>query len=260
VKPKASCFLLFCWTGFFACAQNGDIWLHAHNDYEKNNPLKEALKYAFKSIEVDIFLHQGRLVVSHIPLQLDFKPDLEELYFKPLAQLHEQDFWSQYPARPLRLMIDMKNASEPGIDSLRSLVLKYRTLFVGSQAPVRLVLSGGAQRFLMKPGDTLLWGLDDSVVALWEKIQSPDNYTAQASMSWPAFRKRYLHHRSTQQKDSLVQNLTSWFKGRNIPLRLYAAGNRPRQWKRLADWGFTVINVDCYRRARRWLATYQKNI
>lgn len=239
-------------------SQAPGIWLHAHNDYEKDRPLSEALKYGFQSIEADIFLHRGRLVVSHVPLRLDFKPDLEELYFKPLTKLWEQQFFSHYPACPLRLMIDMKNASAPAVDSLRRLVTRYAGLFVGPQAPVRIILSGGARRSLMKPADTVMWGLDDGVKALWEKAQAPDAFTAQASMAWPAFKKRYLKARSAHQQDSLVKQLTAWFRERSIPLRLYAAGNNPRQWKRLADWGFSVINVDRYKRARDWLNHYQK--
>lgn len=241
-----------------AHSQNKKIWLHAHNDYGKKRPLYEALKYDCHSIEVDIFLHRGRLVVSHVPLWLDFKPDLEALYLRPLKKLWEQDFFSHYPARPLRLMMDMKNASRPAVDSLRALLLRYSFLFLGSQAPARIILSGGARRSLIKPGDTILWGLDDGVKALWEKAQAPDAFTAQASMAWPAFKKRYLKARSAHQQDSLVKQLTDWFRERSIPLRLYAAGNNPRQWKRLADWGFSVINVDRYKRARDWLNHYQK--
>lgn len=258
MKNGALCLLLIFLRSGFTYAQPIGIWLHAHNDYEKDNPLKEALKHAFNSIEVDIFLHHGRIVVSHIPWRLNFKPYLEELYFKPLAQLHDQNFWSQYSARPLRLMIDMKNASVTAVDSLRALVGRYHEIFVGPHAPVRLVLSGGADRSLLKPGDTVFWGLDDSVVALWEKGLIPDAYTAQASMSWPAFRKRYLQYRSLGQQDSLVHQITTWFKERKIPLRLYAAGNRTRRWKRLADWGFTLINVDRYKRGRRWLDRYRQ--
>lgn len=239
-------------------AQLPEIWLHAHNDYEKDVPLFKALKYEFRSLEVDVFLHEGRLVVSHIPFQLDVKPGLEELYIHPMARLQSENFWQNYPAQPLRLMIDMKEATQAGVDSLRALIQRYPRLFTGLQAPVRVFLSGGASRHFFRPSDTLYWGMDDPLPDLWHNRVQPDAFTMQASMSWQAFRRRYLWSQDRNLHDSLARSMTSWFRQRSIPVRLYAAGNRPRQWKRLSDWGFTVINVDRYKRAQRWLRAYRR--
>src|SRR5688500_17684262 len=38
---------------------------HAHNDYEHERPLYDALDHGFKSVEADIWLIDGELVVSH---------------------------------------------------------------------------------------------------------------------------------------------------------------------------------------------------
>jgi hypothetical protein len=38
---------------------------HAHNDYEHERPLHDALGHGFKSVEADVWLVDGELVVSH---------------------------------------------------------------------------------------------------------------------------------------------------------------------------------------------------
>src|SRR5262249_11249891 len=57
---------------------------HAHNDYEHPRPLFDALDHGFRSVEADIFLVDGKLLVGHA--QADLKPErtLEKLYLDPL--------------------------------------------------------------------------------------------------------------------------------------------------------------------------------
>src|SRR5438046_202094 len=59
---------------------------HAHNDYEHKRPLLDALDHGFCSVEADIFLVDGALLVGHT--RLDLKPGrtLEALYLEPLRQ------------------------------------------------------------------------------------------------------------------------------------------------------------------------------
>src|SRR3954464_15559693 len=57
---------------------------HAHNDYEHTRPLVDALSHGFCSVEADVFLINGQLLVGHT--QLDLRPErtLEKLYLEPL--------------------------------------------------------------------------------------------------------------------------------------------------------------------------------
>src|SRR5260221_14687206 len=59
---------------------------HAHNDYEHDHPLFDALHYGFTSVEADVFLVDGKLLVSHTwPI---FKTrTLEQLYLSPLDSI-----------------------------------------------------------------------------------------------------------------------------------------------------------------------------
>src|SRR6266550_2676687 len=57
---------------------------HAHNDYEHARPLMDALDRGFCSVEADVWLVNGQLLVAH-DLK-DARPDrtLQALYLDPL--------------------------------------------------------------------------------------------------------------------------------------------------------------------------------
>src|SRR5687767_11493387 len=64
---------------------------HAHNDYEKPFPFWDAYRHHFGSIEADIFLHNGELLVAHEPAQLAAGRSLEQLYLRPLDSMLAQN-------------------------------------------------------------------------------------------------------------------------------------------------------------------------
>src|SRR5262245_45294116 len=59
---------------------------HAHNDYEHKRPLLDALDNGFCSVEADIFLVNGELLVGHTSKDLRPERTLEKLYLDPLRQ------------------------------------------------------------------------------------------------------------------------------------------------------------------------------
>src|SRR5689334_16577983 len=59
---------------------------HAHNDYEHKRPLFDALEQGFCSVEADVYLIEGRLLVAHNPLDLKPERSLQALYLEPLKR------------------------------------------------------------------------------------------------------------------------------------------------------------------------------
>ena len=57
---------------------------HAHNDYYHQRPLLDALSHGFCSVEADIFLVDGKLLVGHSRSELKPNNTLERLYLDPL--------------------------------------------------------------------------------------------------------------------------------------------------------------------------------
>src|SRR5437763_12111123 len=82
---------------------------HAHNDYEHKRPLLDALDHGFCSVEADIFLVNGELLVGHTRLDLKAGRTLEALYLDPLQKRAQANKGRIHPAEPtFFLLIDVK--------------------------------------------------------------------------------------------------------------------------------------------------------
>lgn len=67
-------------------ADNGFFYVaHAHNDYEHDHPLDDALAHHFTSVEADVWFRDGGIQVSHDATST--RGTLDELYLEPLATL-----------------------------------------------------------------------------------------------------------------------------------------------------------------------------
>src|SRR3954469_23899482 len=86
---------------------------HSHNDYEQPNPFYQAWQNGFGSIEADIFLHDGKLLVAHEVRELISNRSLDSLYLKPLQAAIENNkgYPYAYKNKQLQLLIDVKSDS-----------------------------------------------------------------------------------------------------------------------------------------------------
>jgi hypothetical protein len=92
-----------------AAAPKTLIHAHAHNDYNHKRPLLDALEQGFASIEADVFLRDGELLVGHTAFSLRPERTLKSLYLDPL-QKHIAANHGRVFAGPerLTLLVDFK--------------------------------------------------------------------------------------------------------------------------------------------------------
>ena len=93
---------------------------HAHNDYEHERPLYDALSHGFTSVEADVFLIFSELFVGHDAHELRLGRTLESLYLNPLRERRtEQNGGSVFDGsdEPLTLLIDIKTDGEATYES-----------------------------------------------------------------------------------------------------------------------------------------------
>ncbi|MFD9858733.1 phosphatidylinositol-specific phospholipase C/glycerophosphodiester phosphodiesterase family protein [Streptomyces alboflavus] len=104
---------------------------HAHNDYEHPRPLLDALDHRFTSVEADIFLVGGKLLVAHDPEDLDPNRTLESLYLDPLAARVRKNHGSVYRRwhGEFQLLIDIKTEGASTYRELDLRLRRYRHLF-----------------------------------------------------------------------------------------------------------------------------------
>lgn len=103
---------------------------HAHNDYLHTRPLHDALDHGFTSVEADVFLVDGELLVAHEPAQLDPTRTLARLYLDPLLSRVDANSGSVYRGyrRPFQLLVDIKNDGANAYRALHRLLQDYRRM------------------------------------------------------------------------------------------------------------------------------------
>lgn len=132
--------LLCCLLPLGAAAQMPVI-LHSHNDYIRTAPFWEAYSQHCSSIEADVFLQDGEILVAHNREDLSADCTLRNMYIEPIVKLfrsHEGRMWENSEDR-LILLVDLKSADAlPGVVSL---VEAFPDVFA-SEKGVQVVISG----------------------------------------------------------------------------------------------------------------------
>jgi glycerophosphoryl diester phosphodiesterase len=85
------------------------VHAHAHNDYEHPRPLQDALDNGFCSVEADIHLVDGKLLVAHDRAHVRPDRTLQSLYLDPLRERARRNGGRVYPGGPpVVLLVDFK--------------------------------------------------------------------------------------------------------------------------------------------------------
>lgn len=127
-------------------SQNKPPGMHSHNDYEQKEPFFAAYREGYSSIEADIHLADGLLLVGHDQADLNPARSLENLYLKPLAAAIREHRGRPYgdKQKSLQLLIDIKSAAEPTLDALVRLLASYPT--IRKNRKVVIAISGNRPR------------------------------------------------------------------------------------------------------------------
>ena len=138
--------LCFCVTA----AAERPMLIHSHNDYCRRAPFWQAYAQGVYSIEADVFLHDGRLLVGHDVEDLSPDMTFESLYVEPIVTLFGRNggrAWKDSDER-LQLMVELKSATEPTLQAVTALLGRYPEVFDPAVNPeaVRIAVTAGAHR------------------------------------------------------------------------------------------------------------------
>ncbi|HUU18330.1 MAG TPA: phosphatidylinositol-specific phospholipase C/glycerophosphodiester phosphodiesterase family protein [Sedimentisphaerales bacterium] len=236
---------------------------HAHNDYEHDRPLFDALDHGFTSVEADIYLVDGELFVAHNPVEI--KPDrtLRSLYLEPLKKRIAQNSGRVYPNGPqFTLFIDIKTEAVATYEVLSEMLAEYESIFTTfdsngrTDKAVIAIVSGNRPRGLMESEQVRYAGCDGRLVDLESDAPATlipvisDNWTRHFSYNgngpMPAGERQKLK--------KIVE--TAHQKGRRI--RFWSTPDRPtpaRQtlWRELLAGGVDLLNTDDLRGLQQFL-------
>lgn len=222
---------------------------HAHNDYEHDKPLFDALQNGFTSVEVDVHLINNEFYVSHFtPEKLEASKTLENLYLKPLSQhIKEMDgrVYKGYEDY-FYLMIDIKTEAQSGYEKLKTILEDYNNIIScgKDKKPVKLVITGtkGRPYKQILSDETNCLSLDGRFVELGEDISAIKMpFISEKYSNYFSFlgdRKPYIDEVTTLKK---MVNATH---KENKKLRFWASPENINVWKFLLENGVDLINTD----------------
>ena len=99
---------------------------HAHNDYYHKRPLLDALQHGFTSVEADVVLQDGDLMVGHSRFEVRKERTLTALYLAPLAKrVSENDGQVYRGIKRFILLIDFKSSGTASLEVLRKQLKPY---------------------------------------------------------------------------------------------------------------------------------------
>ncbi len=103
---------------------------HAHNDYEHERPLFDALSHGFTSVEADVWLVDGELLVAHDRDEVRPGRTLDRLYLEPLARQARKHHGSVHRHRAdFQLLIDLKNEGSASYAAVEKALARYPEVF-----------------------------------------------------------------------------------------------------------------------------------
>jgi hypothetical protein len=215
---------------------------HSHNDYERPLPFQAAWKAGFGSIEADIFLEKGELIVAHDTIQLKQGRTLDKLYLQPLRDCIEENKGNVYidNRQELILLVDIKTAAVPTLQKLVEKLEQYPSLT--SSASLRIVISGNRPQ----PEEYASWPAWISFDGEFGHDYTPDQWKRIGLMSgnfakysgwkgetgWPG------------QEKKVIENLVSAAHSSGKKIRFWNAPDTQYSWSAFLSMGIDYINTD----------------
>jgi len=223
---------------------------HAHNDYEHPRPLLDALAQGFCSVEADVYLVEGKLLVAHDLSQVAPERTLQKLYLDPLRERVKQHGGSVYAGAPagFTLLVDIKSEAEPTYIALDRVLAGYEPMLTRfdpegiKPGAVTVIISGNRPIPYMTAQTSRRAAVDGRLPDLATKPAASlvplvsDHWGRQFRWNgdgpFPEAEREKLREWVTQAHD----------QGRR--LRFWAVPDRVEAWRVLHEAGVDLINTD----------------
>lgn len=225
--------------------------IHSHNDYVQNVPFWKSYSNGASSIEVDLFLKDGQLHVTHHEDEIEVDKTFESLYLMPLKTLS-----STGELQTLQLLIDLKSEAYSTLNKVIEVLTDYPTLIQSDK--VTFVISGNRP----KPEDyddypefihfdhQDLTDLDDISLDKVSMIsKSLRDYTI-----WNGYGR--LTSSDLNKVNAAIEKAHQVGK----PFRFWATPDTKTAWNAFAQLGVDYINTDKPAEARVFLDKLDQNI
>jgi len=232
--------------------------VHSHNDYEHTHPLFDALDNGFTSIEADIYLVNGQLLVGHSPIELKPGRTLEALYLKPLLDQVQQNKGHVYASSPqnVQLLIDIKTDNNSTYKALEVLLEKYKDMFTSytgttvNPSALSVVISGNRPDPAVMQAPPVRYAAYDGTFA---DIGKPATLVPLVSDDWYTKLKwNGIGDMPAPERQKLVDFVNA-AHAHGQKIRFWNAPDNPATWKELLAANVDYINTDHLPELRAWV-------
>ncbi len=222
---------------------------HAHNDYLHKRPLLDALDHGFTSVEADIFLVKGQLLVAHTKYELSPKRTLQALYLDPLRERVKANGGSVLPGlKTFHLLVDIKSDAETTYAELAKVLAQYADIVSvvrdGKLEPkaVEVVISGSRPVSTMTGESVRYAGIDGRTSDL--DSDAPVHLMPLVSDSWTSQFKWKGQGEMPEAERTKLADAVSRAHAKGRRLRYWATPETQDLWRTLQAAGVDHINTD----------------
>ncbi len=222
---------------------------HAHNDYYHARPLLDALDHGFCSVEADVFLIDGKLLVGHSLFELDERRTLESTYLDSLAKRVAANDGRVFQDGPVfTLLVDIKRDGPKAYSRLREVLANYDDMLSCvidgefTERAIQVVVSGERPMQEIEADNRRFVGIDGRLSDL--ESDKPAHLMPLISDRWGShFTWNGEGEFPAEQRDKLHEVVDqAHAAGRRI--RFWATPESPAVWQELRTAGVDHINTD----------------
>jgi hypothetical protein len=236
---------------------------HAHNDYEHKRPLLDALDHGFCSVEADIWLVKGKLLVAHTPIDWNNDRTLEKLYLDPLRARVKAHGGKVYKHKHVfYLMIDVKTEAKETYAALAKVLERYADMLTvtrdGKAEPkaVTVVISGNRDAKTITEQKTRYAAIDGRPVDL--DTNPPVSLVPWMSDSWKSHFKWDGSGSMPDDERKRLRDLVAKAHKQGRKVRFWATPEKEAVWKELLAADVDFLNTDKLAELESFLRTEEK--
>jgi len=234
------------------------IQAHSHNDYEHQRPLFDALDCGFCSVEADIYLVEGKLLVAHDRREVNAERTLQALYLEPLRQRARAHGGRIYSSGPeVSLMIDVKDSWQATYPVLRSVLEKYADILTSFEEKrittraVRVVISGNRSTDMFA-GERIRYASADGTLADLDSGMSAE-LVPWISSRWGASFTWGGEGRMPENEEMKLRQIVTQAHQQGRRVRFWGAPDKPVFWRQMTTENVDLINTDDLRGLQSFL-------
>lgn len=227
--------------------------IHSHNDYKQKVPFWTAYACGLNSIEIDVFLKNDTLFVTHSEKEIKPYNTLENLYLKPLQKTFELN---PQLNQEIQILVDIKSEATSTLKSIVNVLKSYPYLI--NSKNISFVISGNQPR--PESYSNYPFYIKFDYQSLESISKETLNKVGLISLPFTKFSNWNGKGRLTVEDYKIVTEIINKAHSLNKPFRFWGCPDSKTAWKAFAELGVDFINTDMPFEASKYIFTLPNRI